>query len=110
MSRSAVDWASRQTPPQPTDKLVLWALADATNKKTGEAFPSVAAVSAFTGLERKRIMASLARLEVGGWIADTGRRVGATKQVKVWRLAFLWRDRPDETVPERDRSAAESDI
>nr|WP_047170071.1 helix-turn-helix domain-containing protein [Sphingomonas sp. Y57] len=98
MSRAAVEWAAKQFPPQPADKLVLWSLADATNK-AGEAFPSVAAVSAFTGLERKRIMSSLARLQSGGWIADTGRRVGATKQVKVWRLAYLWRGRPDETVP-----------
>lgn len=99
MSRAAVEWASRQAPPQPADKLVLWALADAMNAKASEAYPSVAAISAFTGLERKRIMASLARLQAGGWIIDTGRRVGATKQVKVWRLAFLWTGLAAVTVP-----------
>ena len=73
----------------PADKLVLWALADATNAKSGIAFPSVAAVSAFTGLERKRVMGSLARLERGGFIFDTGERIGRTKQVKVWRLVIV---------------------
>ena len=98
MSRRAVDWASRQTLPHAADKLVLWGLADAHNRDTGRTFPSVAALVAFTGWQRKLVIASLARLAASGMIADTGERIGRTRQVKVWRLAC-----DPETVPERDR-------
>ncbi|MCP3732029.1 helix-turn-helix domain-containing protein [Sphingomonas sp. MG17] len=96
MSRKAVEWAGRQRPPAATDKLVLWALADAMNEKTGLCCPSVAAVAEFTMLERKRVMASMARLERCGLIFDTGDRIGKTRQVKCWRLVIL------ETVPKPD--------
>lgn len=98
MSRPAVEWAATQKPPQPADKLVLWALADATNIKTGLAFPSVAAIADFTGLERKRVMSSLARLEREGFAFDTGERIGRTKQVKVWRLVIRPKESPSGTV------------
>jgi pyocin large subunit-like protein len=85
----------------PADKLVLWALADAADDKTLTAFPSVAALVAFTSLERKRVMSSLARLTAIGVIIDTGERIGRTKQVKVWRLPITL-----ETVPWADPLAA----
>lgn len=86
MSRLAVEWAARQRPLQPPDKLVLWALADAHNARTGRAFPSVAAIGEFTGWQRKAVLASLGRLVRAGLIVDTGERVGRTRQVKVWAL------------------------
>lgn len=90
-----MDWAARQSPPRGTDKLVLWALADAHNVAKRCAYPSVAAIAAFTTMERKRVMASLARLEKVGLIIDTGQRMGQTRQIKVWAL-------PIERVSKRD--------
>ncbi|SNT06013.1 Helix-turn-helix domain-containing protein [Sphingomonas laterariae] len=81
-------WAASRHPPNPDDKLVLWALADACNGRGDTAWPSVAALSDFSGLNRKMIINSLARLVRAGLIADTGDRVGKTGQVKVWRLAL----------------------
>lgn len=96
MSRAAVEWASRQSPPHASDKLVLWALADAYNDAKRCAYPSVAAIVAFTGWQRKAVMVSMARLARIGLIVDTGDRIGRTRQVKVWSLPF-------ERVSERDR-------
>lgn len=98
MSVAAVKWAIRQTPPKPADKLVLWIVADALNKD-GEAYPSVAAIVAGTGLNRKMVIDSMARLQRVGLILDTGKRIGRTKQVKVWTLAI-------EESPIGDRSDA----
>lgn len=97
MSRRAVDWVTWMRPTYPADKLVLFALADAANDKTLTAYPSIKAIVAFTGLERKRVIGSLARLSATGLILDTGERVGRTKQVKVWRVNAVagrvpWRD------------------
>ena len=46
------------------------------------------------------VLASLSRLAALGLIADTGQRVGQTRQVKVWRLAC-----DPESVPVGDCSA-----
>jgi pyocin large subunit-like protein len=86
MSRQATEWAAGQRLPKAADKAVLWSLADACNKAGWDAFPSVAAIGLFTSLNRKQVIASLHRLEACGWIADTGRRVGKTRQVKVYRI------------------------
>lgn len=86
MSIEAVKWAIRQRPPKPADKLVLWIIADTLNRSTAEAYPSVAAICDGTGLNRKMVIDSIARLTRLGLIVDTGRRVGRTGQVKVWTL------------------------
>lgn len=88
-------------PAYAADKLVLWALADAANDKTLLAFPSNAAVVEFTGLERKRVITSLARLASMKLIEDTGERIGKTKQVRVWRVMMT-----DISVPWADPLAA----
>lgn len=89
MSREATDWAFEQAPrcERPADHHVLLAMANMVRKGTDTAFPSVAGISAATGLDRKMILASLARLD-GELIEDTGLRMGRTQQVKVWRLAI----------------------
>lgn len=97
MSDHAVRWASKQHPPHALDKLVLWALADAHNREKRRAYPSVAAIVAFTGWQRKAVMASLDRLARYGFIFDTGDRIGKTRQIKVWALAF-----DTEMVSEKD--------
>ncbi|WP_199556240.1 helix-turn-helix domain-containing protein [Sandaracinobacteroides hominis] len=86
MSMIAVAWASEAQPGSASMKLVLWALADNHRKESGLAFPSLATLVDFTGLNRKTVIACLDRLEADGWIADSGIRKGATGQVKAYRL------------------------
>lgn len=87
MSWEAITWAFAQRTERPADHHVLLVLANMVAKGTDTAFPSTAAISEATGLDRKMILASLARLD-RVLIEDTGLRVGKTQQVKVWRLAI----------------------
>jgi hypothetical protein len=71
------------------------------------AFPSVAWLTEFSCLDRKTVIAALARLAAEGaeLIADTGLRKGRTKQVKVYQLAaarsdFCSSDPTSASVPE----------
>lgn len=106
----ALRWAWEQETPQPWDRYVLLALLSFRNHRTGDIFPSAATLAARTGLERKRILSSIARLEAEQIITDTGRRVGKTGLVRVFRLVMqperaqqaIDRSRT-ETVPRRDR-------
>lgn len=88
MNNAAVKWAASQQPPQAADKLALWALAHHAEVKTLRAWPSVAAICAFTGLKRKVVLASVSRLERAGLIEDTGDREGRTRQIRVFRLVM----------------------
>ncbi|MFZ2996262.1 helix-turn-helix domain-containing protein [Sphingobium sp.] len=87
MNRRAVEWAAGQRVPRAADKLVLWGLAHHADLKTFRAWPSIAALTAFTGMNRKQIIAGLDRLEASGRIIDTKERQGRTKQVKVYWVA-----------------------
>jgi pyocin large subunit-like protein len=98
VSRRATEWAALQRPAQGVDKLVLWAIAH-HHSPTAGAFPSTAALIEFTGLTRKVVLHSVARLQRARLVEDTGRRVGKTRQVKVYRLGF----EIAETVPVEDR-------
>lgn len=86
MHVAALAWAFEQRPARPADHHVLLVLARHADRSTWTAFPSVAAISAVTGLNRKMVLASLGRLEWSGMIADTRHRMGRTGQIKVWRL------------------------
>jgi uncharacterized protein YeaO (DUF488 family) len=86
VSFAAVAWAGKQTLPRPANKLVLWALADAADRHTALCYPSIPAICAFSGLNRKTVMASLVALAGMGLIEDTGARRGDTRQIRVWRL------------------------
>lgn len=86
MSKEAVEWAARMIPDNPPDKLVLWCIAHCHNKGSGIAYPSVAAIMAFTGYRRTAVQEALTRLHKAGLILDTGDRRGRTGQVKVWAL------------------------
>ena len=98
VSADATRWASRQKPPRPADKLVLWAMADQPMPSGRHlCFAAMATIVEFSGLDRKTVMASQARLKAAGLIIDTGDRRGHTKQIIVWRL-------PVETVPEAEQS------
>jgi hypothetical protein len=76
----------------PIDKHVLCALSTFGNFKTGEqARPSVDALVNRSGLERRRVLRSLRRLEQDGWIKAARRhRHATTYRICVERLATNW--------------------
>lgn len=85
MSFMVLRWAGRQTTGSMAAKAVLMALADFANDN-GEAWPSTAAIAERAEMNVKTVITMLARLERKGLIADTGKRVGRTAQVKRWVL------------------------
>lgn len=97
MSFDALSWAAKCNPGSAPRKLVLLALAECASREEDLAFPSVGAMAEFTCLNRKTIIAALDDLERGGFITDTGKRVGKTKQVKVYQLHL-------EMVPKVEQS------
>jgi hypothetical protein len=88
MSFPALGWASMARVTRASDKLVLLALADRHNSEHDLAYPSLAWLCDFSSLDRKTVVASLDRLEREGFIADSGVRVGKTKQIKAYKLNF----------------------
>lgn len=88
MSFDALAWAAKCKPGSMADKMVLLALAESAGRESGLAFPSVAAICEFGNMDRKTVLASLARLHDAGFIRDTGKRMGRTSQVKVFELAL----------------------
>jgi hypothetical protein len=88
MSIEALVWAFRLPVKPASRKLTLIALADAANH-SHEAWPCIEALVEKTSLDRKTLIAALDSLEDACMIADTGKRVGATRQVKVYRMTGL---------------------
>lgn len=86
MSVESITWALKVPVPASSAKFVLVVLANQANDETGLAFPSVAYLSEATGQDRKTVISNIAKLVEWGLIEDTGQRVGATKQVIVYRL------------------------
>lgn len=85
MSLDATRWAWQQRDITAAQKLVLLSLAD----RAGEdhtAWPTNERLTKDTCLDRKTVLSALATLSLKGFIRDTGRRAGRTKQVKVWQL------------------------
>lgn len=96
MSFDALAWAAKAKGIRPAEKLVLLGLAECASREGAEAFPSIAALVEFGGLNRKTVIAALDSLIAYGLIAETGKFTGRTKQIKVYRLAL-------ETVPKVER-------
>jgi hypothetical protein len=97
VSFQAFAWAVKTHPGSAADKLVLLGLADRHNTEHDAAYPSAAWLVEFSGLDRKTVLASLGRLQSSGLIEDTGKRVGKTKQIRVFKLAM-------EMVPKTEQS------
>lgn len=97
MSFDALSWAAKQRCGSSGAKLVLLGLAECAGRKDALAFPSIAELIEFSSLNRKSIIANLAKLEALGLIQDSGEKVGRTKQIKVYRLCL-------ETVPKTEPS------
>jgi hypothetical protein len=98
MSIDAISWAFKQNVKPSSLKFVLVALADNCTHD-GLAWPSLKALAEKTGQDRKTIIASLDKLESMGIIADSGKRVGATGQVKV----YCFKSTENGTVPKTEQ-------
>lgn len=101
MSVEAITWALKQPIKQSSAKFVLTVLANCASGDSWLAYPSVAYLADATGQDRKTILANLVRLRDMGLIEDSGRRMGDTKQVIVYRL--LGGDHA-QTVPKTEQS------
>lgn len=93
-------WKTRQKQKQggalkPLKKLVLLSLADRAGE-THECYPSIARLVEDTEMDRKTVLKIIDELIEDGFIIDTGKREGRTKQVKVYLLIGV---KGRETVP-----------
>lgn len=64
-------------------------LAYHANEATGNAYPSIEVIRRETELDRKTVIEALKRLVEDGWIAETGRFVGKTQQIKVYHFSHV---------------------
>lgn len=85
MSIAAMNWAFSLDLQPSSVKFLLVALADNADDE-GRAFPSVALLAEKTSQDRKTVIKGLDILEGKGLLKDTGKRVGKTQQVKVYRI------------------------
>jgi hypothetical protein len=95
VSFDALAWAAKAKGIRPAEKLVLLGLAECASREGGLAFPSIAALIEFSGLNRKTVIGALSALVERRLIAETGDTVGKTAQIKVYRLIM-------ETVPKTE--------
>lgn len=86
MSNEALNWAMPIQLEKSSWKFVLVCMA---NRVRSEAlcFQSVAQLVEDTCLDRKTVLTAIAKLCEAGLIADTGERIGSTKQIVVYKLA-----------------------
>lgn len=113
MSNEAITWALAQPIAHSSAKFVLVVLADHANEGTWEAYPSTQSLVESTCQDRKTVVSNLARLRSLGLIEDTGKRIGKTRQVPVYRLlqhvrldAEKRNSSENGTVPKTDSNSA----
>ena len=81
-------WISDLDGLSPTERLVAFALyAYAGGDGAREVWPSTAALVEDTGLVDRTVRRAIGRLVEVGVVEDTGRRIGSTGRVRVFRLA-----------------------
>lgn len=95
MSFAALAAVSKMHFGSAAEKLIALAYADRHNEETGCAYPSLAWLGEFSSLNRKTVIAVVARLEAIGLLSDSGNREGRTGQIKVYRVNL-------ETVPKTE--------
>lgn len=112
MSLDATVWAWKTRQKQkvggalkPLKKLVLLSLADRAGE-THECYPSIARLVDDTEMDRKTVLKIIDELIEDGFIIDTGKREGKTKQVKVYLLIGV---KGRETVPIKVHFDTEND-
>ncbi len=97
MSVEAISWAFRQAVTSSSAKFVLVAMANLANNEM-ECYPSTVYLCNVTGQDRKTVLKNIGILRENGYIVDTGRRIGRTKQIVVWRFQeFLSQDKKKES-------------
>lgn len=69
-----------------TAKFVALALADNASDDTWEAWPSITTICLKTSQDRKTVIRAIDRLEKLTILSDTGRRIGKTMSVKIYRF------------------------
>ncbi|MDC4117780.1 helix-turn-helix domain-containing protein [Acinetobacter baumannii] len=112
MSLDATVWAWKTRQKQkvggalkPLKKLVLLSLADRAGE-THECYPSIARLVDDTEMDRKTVLKIIDELIEDGFIIDTGKREGKTKQVKVYLLIGV---KGREKVPTKVHFDTEND-
>lgn len=98
MSWVAIKWAYAQQPDCASEKSVLLALSyRASEVNDWCVWSSVKDLSKLTGLNRKTVMAAVAKLQSTGLIVDTKDRRGGTGQIPVYRIAIELTQNRDAT-------------
>lgn len=87
MSFEAVNWAVKLKDERLTSskKFLLVIMGNYCNEN-GYSYPSAKRLEDDTCMDRKTILKALTELEKEGFITDTGKRCGVTKQVRVYTL------------------------
>lgn len=99
MSIRAIDWVLEHEVKPASLKLVLVITANYASD-TGMAYPSTETIARKTSVSRRSVVEALDLLVDQGWLEDTGKRVGRTKQIKVFRLKWANEQPKDaETAP-----------
>lgn len=88
MSIEAVAWALKQDLARSSEKFVLVCLANYADEM-GVCYPSVPQLCDDTSQDRKTVISSIDALIAAGLLADTGNRVGATRQIPVYQILGL---------------------
>lgn len=101
VSIQAINWAFDQTIESSSCKFILVCLANYANESS-EAYPSVETISRMTGLDRKTIISGLGKLCASGVLTDTGKRVGHTCSIPVYKLSQKRNYTENGTVPKTD--------
>lgn len=115
MKRSTAGRAIRDSSLRPNERLVMFALLDRANNEDCAVphwlAPSLTAVAHDTGLARSTTAATVAHLELHGWLRREGQKAGQmakTKQSGRLRSGTRWHLFPDDFVP-GDCSCAKPD-
>ncbi len=78
-------WALGLTGMRSSEKFVLVCMCNYANED-GTCYPSVAQLAADTCQDRKTVLANMESLRAAGMISDTGKRIGKTHGVVVYRV------------------------
>ena len=100
MSIQAIAWVFSQEIRPSTAKFVLVALVNYINDDS-TAWCPISRLSEITSQDRKTVMHALSKLEEQGHITDTGNRVGATGQIKLYQVRV-----PDAVLLRKSKSTA----
>ena len=100
MSIQAIAWVFSQEIHPSTAKFVLVALVNYINDDS-TAWCPISRLSEVTSQDRKTVMRALSKLEEQGHITDSGKRVGATGQIKLYQVRV-----PDAVLLRKSKSTA----